>query len=183
MRRRLSTRAGTTGLPAVGLQRVAATSSDRLSLSPHIHRPYDERSLLPPSVLAPRKQTVMPTSYTRHRVEIPLDLFHALNRAAADAGMPTSALITVWLLRMLEDRRPDLHVRDPYRSGVDQHERRPRRADELPDNGPFTALFPAVPDNEDDLDAAHSPAPLTTVTLQPQEGAILPMLDPLPTQS
>ena len=36
----------------------------------------------------------MPTSYTRHRVEIPLDLYHAINQAAADAGMPTSALAT-----------------------------------------------------------------------------------------
>ena len=69
----------------------------------------------------------MPTSVTRHRVEIPLDLFHALNQAAADTGMPTNALITVWLLRMLEERRPDLQVRDPYRSGVALYERRPRR--------------------------------------------------------
>jgi hypothetical protein len=128
----------------------------------------------------------MPTSYTRHRVEIPLDLFHALNQAAADAGMPTSALITVWLLRMLEERRPDLHVRDPYRSGVELYERRPRRAAELPDNVPFSALFPAVPADEADLDAAdarRSAAALTTVTLPAHEGGIVPATDGLPTQS
>jgi hypothetical protein len=128
----------------------------------------------------------MPTSYTRHRVEIPLDLFHALNRAAADAGMPTNALITVWLLRMLEDRRPDLHVRDPYRNGVAGYERRPRRADELPDDVPFSALFPAVPDTDDDLDAAdarRSAANVTTVKLQADEGGILSVTDGLPTQS
>lgn len=128
----------------------------------------------------------MPTSYTRHRVEIPLDLFHALNQAAADAGMPTSALITVWLLRMLEDRRPDLHVRDPYRSGVDQYERRPRRAEELPDDVPFAALFPKAADDED-LDApaasTSTPANRTTVKLQPHEGGILLLHDNLPTQS
>ena len=129
----------------------------------------------------------MPTSYTRHRVEIPLDLFHALNRAAADAGMPTNALITVWLLRMLEDRRPDLHVRDPYRNAVAGYERRPRRAEELPDDVPFSALFPAVPDDDADLDAADArrlpPATLTTVTLQAHEGGILPVTDGRPTQS
>jgi hypothetical protein len=126
----------------------------------------------------------MPTSYTRHRVEIPLDLFHALNRAAADAGMPTNALITVWLLRMLEDRRPDLHVRDPYRSGVDQYERRPRRAEELPDDVPCSALFPALPDDDADPDAAaitSPPANLTTVKLPSQKGGILPLPDNLPT--
>jgi hypothetical protein len=128
----------------------------------------------------------MPTSTTRHRVEIPLALFHALNQAAADAGMPTSALIPVWLCRMLEDRRPDLHVRDPYRNGVAQYERRPRRTDELPDDVPFSALFPALPDDDADLAAAPTltlPPTLTTVRMQPQEGGILPMLDTLPTQS
>jgi len=127
------------------------------------------------------------TSYTRHRVEIPLDLFHALNRAAADAGMPTNALITVWLLRMLEDRRPDLHVRDPYRNGVAAYERRPRRAEELPDDVPFSALFPAVPEDDADLDAADAGTPssanVTTVKLQAHEGGILPSTDRLPTQS
>jgi hypothetical protein len=118
-------------------------------------------------------------------VEIPLALFHALNQAAADAGMPTSSLITVWLLRMLEDRRPDLHVRDPYRNGVAAYERRPRRADELPDDVPFSALFPTVPDDADlDVASALTPPPtLTTVRMQPQEGGILPVLVPLPTQS
>jgi hypothetical protein len=128
----------------------------------------------------------MPTSVTRHRVEIPLDLFHALNRAAADTGMPTSSLITVWLLRMLEQRRPDLHVRDPYRNGVAGYERRPRRTEELPDDVPFSALFPAVPDDDADLDAAdarRSPALLTTVTLPAHKGGILPVTDGRPTQS
>ena len=43
----------------------------------------------------------MPTSDTRHRIEIPLDLYQAINQAAADAAMPTSALATMWLLHML----------------------------------------------------------------------------------
>jgi hypothetical protein len=130
----------------------------------------------------------MPSSYTRHRVEIPLDLFQALNQAAADAGMPTSALITVWLLRMLEERRPDLHVRDPYRNGVELYERRPRRAEELPDNVPFAPRFPA-PKDDDAADLAvagtstPSPVILTTVSMQPQEGGILPVTDGVPAQS
>src|ERR1035437_1608086 len=76
--------------------------------------------------------TVMPTSYTRHRVELPRDLYQALNQAAAERGMPTSALITIWLWQTLEARCPDLHVRDPYRNGVELYDRRPRRPGELP---------------------------------------------------
>lgn len=66
-------------------------------------------------------------------MEIPIHLYRALNQAAADRGMPTSALITTWLYQTLEARHPDLHVRDPYRCGIELYERRPRRPDELPD--------------------------------------------------
>ena len=86
----------------------------------------------------------MPTSYTRHRVEIPTDLYRALNQAAADANMPTSALITRWLWTMLEDRRRDLHVRDPHRCGIELYERRPRRPGELADASSDTAASAAT---------------------------------------
>jgi hypothetical protein len=76
----------------------------------------------------------VPSSDTRHRVEIPLDLYRALNQAAADAHMPTSALITTWLWQLLEERRPDLHVRQPYRDGIELYDRRPRRPGEAPDD-------------------------------------------------
>jgi len=90
----------------------------------------------------------MPTSDTRHRVEIPLDLYHALNQAAADAHMPTSALITSWLYQMLEVRRPDLHVRDPWRSGIEMYDRRPRRPGEMPESVPRQVLLRARVDRE-----------------------------------
>ena len=109
----------------------------------------------------------MPSSSTRHRVEIPLELYQALNQAAADAAMPTSALITVWLQRMLEVRRPDLHVRDPYRSGIEQFERRPRRPGELRDDRSFDEL---VRRPWSDLDRASDAAPQ-------QEGGILSLTD------
>jgi len=93
---------------------------------------------------------VMPTSYTRHRVEIPRDLYQAINQAAAARSMPTSALITTWLWQTLEARCPELHVRDPYRSGVELYDRRPRRPGELPD-GPATSRGTAVqPEKGDD---------------------------------
>ena len=82
----------------------------------------------------------MPTSYTRHRVEIPTDLYRALNQAAAAANMPTSALITRWLWTMLEARRRDLHVRDPHRCGIELYERRPRRPGEIADGTDDTAM-------------------------------------------
>lgn len=128
----------------------------------------------------------MPTSYTRHRVEIPLDLYQALNQAAADAAMPTSALITGWLCRMLEERRPDLHVRDPYRSGIEQYERRPRRAGEVPENMPLSELLKPGED-KDEVEpalagATLSPTHLTTVGLQSQEGGTLKPIDSPSTQ-
>jgi hypothetical protein len=81
----------------------------------------------------------VPTSSTRHRVEIPTDLYCALNQAAADANMPTSALITRWLWRMLEERRRDLHVRDPHRCGIELYDRRPRRPGEIADDRSYAA--------------------------------------------
>lgn len=89
-----------------------------------------------------RKDSLMPTRYTRHRAASPLDRCHALNRAAAEDGRPTTASITVRLLRLLEDRYPDLHVRDTCRNGVVGYGRRPRRVDELPDDVPLAALSP-----------------------------------------
>ena len=129
----------------------------------------------------------MPTSYTRHRIEIPLDLYQAINQAAADAAMPTSALATMWLLHMLQLRRPDLLVREPYRSGVEQFERRPRRPGELPDDEPLSAILrPALLPEDDEPATAGAPLPvanLTTVTSQPQEGGILILTDEPTTQS
>jgi hypothetical protein len=90
----------------------------------------------------------MPSSYTRQRVEIPTDLYRALNQAAADAAMPTSALITRWLWATLEQRRPDLHVRDPHRSGIELYERRPRRPGELAEGSPHVTT-PADDDHTD----------------------------------
>src|SRR5664279_1710962 len=101
----------------------------------------------------------MPTSDTRHRIEIPLDLYQAINQAAADAAMPTSALATMWLFRMLQMRRPDLHVRDPYRSGIEQFERRPRRAGELPDNVSLADLLTATALQDDAEPAPAAPPP------------------------
>ncbi len=126
----------------------------------------------------------MPSGATRHRVEIPLDLYQALNQAAADAAMPTSALVTMWLLRMLQVRRPDLHVRDPYRSGVAQYERRPRRLGELPDDVPLSALLtsPVEEDEPTPAGATLPPTNLTTVGFSPQEGGMLASADRPPTQ-
>jgi hypothetical protein len=129
----------------------------------------------------------MPSSSTRHRLEIPLDLYQALNQAAADAVMPTNALATMWLLRMLQVRRPDLHVRDPYRSGIEQFERRPRRAGELPDDVSLADLLTstALQDEAEPAPAEPPPTPalLTTVTFSQQKEAILPLSDRPPTQS
>ena len=122
----------------------------------------------------------MPTSDTRHRIEIPLDLYQAINQAAADAAMPTAALTTMWLLHMLELRRPDLHVRGPYRSGIEQFERRPRRPGELPDNRSFDEIVRRPWDQDED--AAPPATQSTTVRSLPQKGGTLSLTDEPATQ-
>jgi hypothetical protein len=111
----------------------------------------------------------MPTSDTRHRIEIPLDLYQAINQAAADATMPTAALATMWLLHMLELRRPDLHVRGPYRSGIEQFERRPRRPGELPDDRSFDEIVRRPWDVDDEPEATPPASDLTTVNPCPRK--------------
>jgi hypothetical protein len=125
----------------------------------------------------------MPTSDTRHRIEIPLDLYQAINQAAADAVMPTSALASMWLLHMLRLQRPDLHVRDPYRCGIEQFERRPRRPGELPDDRSFDEIARRPWDGEDEGEPASKATDLTTVTFAAQEGGILSPTDEPATQS
>jgi len=100
-----------------------------------------------------------------------------------DAALPTSALSTLWLCRMLETRRPDLRVRDPYRSGVELYDRRPRRPGELADPGSLAELRQAHEDDECPSTSAATPPPnITTVRPRPQEGGIPPTIDRLPTQ-
>ena len=125
----------------------------------------------------------MPSSSTRHRVEIPLDLYQALNQAAADAALPTTALVTMWLLRMLQVRRPDLHVRDPYRNGIEQFERRARRPGELPDDRSFAEpRTPPVEDEPAPAGAELPPTNLTTVSFSSQEGGLLALSARPPTE-
>ena len=124
----------------------------------------------------------MPTSDTRHRIEIPIDLYQAINQAAADAVMPTSALATMWLLHMLRLRRPDLHVRDPYRSGIEQFERRPRRPGELPDDRSFDDIV-RRPWDDDDEPAASPAADRTAVRFAAPKGGTLSLTDEPATQS
>jgi len=125
----------------------------------------------------------MPSSSTRHRIEIPIDLYQALNQAAADAAMPTAALASMWLLHMLELRRPDLHVRDPYRSGIEQFERRPRRPGELPDDRSIDDIVRRPWGEDDEPAAASSTTDFTTVRSQRQEGGTLSLTDAPATQS
>ena len=75
-------------------------------------------------------------------------------------------------------------MRDPYRSGVELYDRRPRRPGELADHGSLTELRRTNEDEECPATPAAIPPPpnLTTVSPAPQEGGILPTIDCLPTQ-
>jgi hypothetical protein len=65
----------------------------------------------------------MPRSTSRRSVEVPAYLWEAIDQAAADQDMPTNALISMWLWQKLEEKRPDLHVRQPYRDGREMYSR------------------------------------------------------------
>lgn len=65
----------------------------------------------------------MPRSTTRHSVDIPTYLWEAIDQVAKDEDLATSALLTMWLWQKLEEKRPDLHVRQPFRDGREPYSR------------------------------------------------------------
>jgi hypothetical protein len=68
---------------------------------------------------------MMPTTSTRRRIELPLDIYAALTRVAADKGIPTAALASVWLQDRLRRERPDIYTNpNTYRYRA-MHARRP----------------------------------------------------------
>lgn len=73
----------------------------------------------------------MATSSTRRRIEIPADLFDAIDQAADRAEMPTAALAAIWLWNTLHEqsRIPGSHAEGiscerPYRFGPEMYPRR-----------------------------------------------------------
>jgi hypothetical protein len=48
----------------------------------------------------------MPSAQSRRRIEIPEDIYAALSQVAAERGMPTAALASVWLQERLRRERP-----------------------------------------------------------------------------
>jgi hypothetical protein len=66
----------------------------------------------------------MPTSYSRRRIEVPVDIYAALTQVAATKGMPTAALASIWLQDRLRQERPDIYTNpNTYRYRA-MHERR-----------------------------------------------------------
>ena len=66
----------------------------------------------------------MPTTYSRRRIELPVDIYAALTQVAAAKGMPTAALASVWLQDRLRQERPDIYTNpNTYRYRA-MHERR-----------------------------------------------------------
>ena len=66
----------------------------------------------------------MPSTDSRRRIEVPLDIYAGLTQVAAEKGMPTAALATVWLQDRLQRERPDIRINpNTYRYRV-MHERR-----------------------------------------------------------
>ncbi len=66
----------------------------------------------------------MPSTYTRHRIEVPLDIYAALTQVAAAKHIPTAALASLWLQERLHQERPDIWTNpNTYRYRV-MHARR-----------------------------------------------------------
>ena len=66
----------------------------------------------------------MPTTYSRRRIELPVDIYAALTQVAAAKGIPTAALASVWLQDRLRQERPDIYTNpNTYRYRA-MHERR-----------------------------------------------------------
>jgi hypothetical protein len=66
----------------------------------------------------------MPTTCSRRRIELPVDIYAALTQVAAAKGIPTAALASVWLQDRLRQERPDIYtIPNTYRYRA-MHERR-----------------------------------------------------------
>ncbi len=66
----------------------------------------------------------MPSTDSRRRIELPLDLYAGLTQVAAAKGLPTAALAAVWLYDRLQAERPDIRINpNTYRYRV-MHDRR-----------------------------------------------------------
>jgi hypothetical protein len=52
----------------------------------------------------------MPSTDSRRRIELPVDVYAALTQVAAANHMPTAALATVWLTERLRQEHPDLRL-------------------------------------------------------------------------
>jgi hypothetical protein len=66
----------------------------------------------------------MPSTYSRRRIELPVDSSAALTQVAAAKGLPTAALASVWLPERLRQERPDSSTNpNTYRYRA-MHERR-----------------------------------------------------------
>lgn len=66
----------------------------------------------------------MPSTDTRRRLEVPLDIYAALTQVAAERHLPTAALASVWLYERLKQERPDIRLNpNTYRYRA-MHERR-----------------------------------------------------------
>jgi hypothetical protein len=66
----------------------------------------------------------MPSTDSRRRIEIPVDMYAALTQVAAAKGLPIAALATVWLAERLHREYPDIRINpNTYRYRA-MHERR-----------------------------------------------------------
>ena len=67
----------------------------------------------------------MPTTYSRRRIELPVDIYAALTQVAADQGIPTAALASLWLQERLQHERPDIYTNPNTYRYRGMHARRP----------------------------------------------------------
>jgi hypothetical protein len=66
----------------------------------------------------------MPSTTSRRRLELPLDIYAALTQVAAQQGIPTAALASLWLQDRLQREYPQIRTNpNTYRYRV-MHERR-----------------------------------------------------------
>ncbi len=66
----------------------------------------------------------MPSTDSRRRIEIPVDIYAALTQVAAAKHMPTAALAAVWLQDRLQQERPDIRINPNTYRYRSMHDRR-----------------------------------------------------------
>ena len=98
----------------------------------------------------------MPSTGSRRRLEVPLDIYAALTQVAAERQIPTAALASLWLADRLRQERPDIRLNpNTYRYRAMHDRRADAKIYTWGPPMPRTPYFNALEDEQEEVSTDH----------------------------